>query len=305
VPVESDPAPLDEFIMKHVPVALDLEEELGEQTRRRRRREAAEAAAHAPENGDDATGESLSITEARDLSEDESLRVRKVLACAARMGGRFGKGLLAATLRGSRSAKISQAGLDTLSTYGILNDMTQDEITVYIDALVAAGCLTLTTGTYPTVSLSPLGANVMRERASVRLALPAPVISYAGGGTLSPAARARSLSSSGSVAVAARPGTVDETYALYEQGLTIEEIAAQRALTLITVEKHLADCILEGRPFDVSRHVGEEDRALIEVAVEQLGTERLKPLRDALPPHITYRMIRFAVADMQFMEKSE
>ena len=38
---------------------------------------------------------------------------------------------------------------------------------------------------------------------------------------------------------------------------------------------------------------------MIELAVEELATERLKPLRDSLPRHITYRMIRFVVADLQ------
>jgi uncharacterized protein YpbB len=33
--------------------------------------------------------------------------------------------------------------------------------------------------------------------------------------------------------------------------------------------------------------------------VEQLGTELLRPLRDALPSHISYRMIRFVVAALQ------
>ena len=33
--------------------------------------------------------------------------------------------------------------------------------------------------------------------------------------------------------------------------------------------------------------------------VEQLGTEMLRPLRDALPSHINYRMIRFVVADLE------
>ena len=93
--------------------------------------------------------------------------------------------------------------------------------------------------------------------------------------------------------------TVDETYALYQSGLSIEEISQRRGLTEITVEKHLADCILEGRSVDVSQYVSETERAQIELAIEQLGTERLKPLRDALPKHITYRMIRFVVADLQ------
>jgi superfamily II DNA helicase RecQ len=83
------------------------------------------------------------------LSDEEKLTVRKILACAARMGGRFGKGMLASTLRGSRSAKLSQMGLDQLSTYGILSGMTQDEILLYVDALVAAGCLHVTGGRLP------------------------------------------------------------------------------------------------------------------------------------------------------------
>src|SRR5205085_1374522 len=97
----------------------------------------------------------------------------KTLAWAARVGGRFGKGLLAATLRGSRSSKLAQAGLDQLSTYGILSGMTQDEILLYVDALVAAGCLHVTGGAYPTVSITQTGGEVMRERAPVLLALPA------------------------------------------------------------------------------------------------------------------------------------
>ncbi|MCA1592461.1 MAG: RecQ family ATP-dependent DNA helicase [Acidobacteria bacterium] len=301
-PPLDDASELDRFNMRHVPVALHLEDELGEQSRRRLSRVAAEGGRDEAGAFDESGGGTIGITEARELSEDESLRVRKVLACTARMGGRFGKGLLAATLRGSRSAKITQAGLGQLSTYGIMGDMTQDEILAYVDALVAAGCLTMTTGAYPTVSLSTLGSDVMRERANVKLALPPSSPSYQHAPARVASAHAASASSPGSSPrgfAEARVSTVDETYALYEQGLTIEEISAQRGITEMTIEKHLADCIVEGRAFDVARHVADEDRALVEIAVEQLGTERLKPLRDALPRHITYRIIRFVVADMQ------
>jgi len=286
---------LDRFIMKHVPVALDLEEELAAQSRARERREAAESRG---EVEDEDGADSIALTEPRELSGQETLTVRKILACAARMGGRFGKGMLAAALRGSRSAKLSQAGLDRLSTYGILSGMTQDEILLYVDALVAAGCLHVTGGAYPTVSLTQLGSEVMRERASVQLRLPQP---YAAPSYDEPdRARTRARASSTSAAPAApKVSTVDETYSLYEQGLTVEEICAQRGLTEITVEGHLADCILRGRAFDVSQFVSAEDRAQIEAAAAALGTERLKPLREALPRHITYRMIRFVVADLQ------
>ena len=98
--------------------------------------------------------------------------------------------------------------------------------------------------------------------------------------------------------------TIDETYALYNEGLSIEEICQHRGLTAFTVEKHLAECIMQGRLFDISSHVSDADRALIEIAIDQLGTQLLRPLRDALPPHINYRMIRFVVADVQRAEQS-
>ena len=285
------PRDLDRFIMKHVPAGLDLEEELATQSRSRKRREAAEGTFVDEE--DDGDG-SIAVTEPRELSEDERLTVRKILACAARMGGRFGKGMLASALRGSRSAKLSQAGLDQLSTYGILSGMTQDEILLYVDALVAAGCLHVTGGAYPTVSLTPEGGEVMRERATVQLRLP-PL--YTAPVHASPSSRPSPRAAA--APAAPKTNTVDETYALYEQGLTVEEICAQRGLTEITVEGHLADCILRGRPFDVSQFVSAEDREHVERAAARLGTERLKPLREALPRHITYRMIRFVVADLQ------
>lgn len=275
---------LDAFVRKHTPIALDLEEELTEQARINRAREKAESPI------EDEAAE-ISVTQARALTEEEALLVRKILACAARMQGRFGKGLLAATLRGSRAKNVLDAGLDRLSTYAILDDMTQDELLLYIDALVAAGCLNTAGGAYPTISLSAFGADVMRERAGLELAIPDTA--------LSTIARSTTGQTRPAASTEKRPRTVDETYALYCEGLSVEEIAQRRHLTEMTIEKHLADCITAGRPFDMARHVTDEDRALIETAIERFGAELLRPLRDALPPHINYRMIRFVVADME------
>jgi ATP-dependent DNA helicase RecQ len=271
-----EPTSFDDFVREHVPVALDLEHELDESSRMRRAGEQAEDAATI------AASREISVTQARALTDEESLLVRKILACAARMQGRFGKGLLASTLRGSRARNVLQAGLDELSTYGILDDMTQEELMTYIDALVAAGCLKVTGGAYPTVSLTALGGDVMRERASVELALPETSLSALASTTFSHAPTAKASK-------AKAVSTVDETYALYTEGLAIEEICERRGLTEITVEKHLAECIMQGRAFDISRHVSDADRARIEIAIEQLGTQLLRPLRDALPPHFTYR----------------
>ncbi|HEV2913509.1 MAG TPA: RecQ family ATP-dependent DNA helicase [Pyrinomonadaceae bacterium] len=296
VPLDAATA-LDNFIREQTPVALDLDEELDRQSRRREARLRAESA-----RGESAAGpDAVRLTQARPLTDEESLLVRKILACAARMQGRFGKGMLASTLRGSRARAVTQAGLDRLSTYGILDDMTQDELMIYIDALVAAGCLNVAGGAYPTVSLSALGNELMRERASVELALPQTSLSRIAATTTLKAGPAAAAAAAASARK--QVNTVEETYALYRDGLSIEEIGERRGLTEITIEKHLADCIARGLDFDLSQHVDERDRALIEIAVDQLGTQQLKPLRDALPAHINYRMIRFVVADLQRAEQ--
>lgn len=300
-------APLDErtafddFVREHVPIALDLERELDEHSRMKRASEEAEEAASPEVASTQSRG--ISVTQARALTDEEGLLVRKILACAARMQGRFGKGLLASTLRGSRARNVLQAGLDRLTTYGLLDDMTQEELMAYIDALVAAGCLRVTSGSYPTVALTDFGGDVMRERASVELALPETQLSSLATAPFNSSPVTSQLAASKIKSKSA--STVDETYALYNEGLSIEEICRRRGLTEITVEKHLAECIMQGRAFDISRHVSDADRALIEIAIDQLGTQLLRPLRDALPPHINYLMIRFVVANAQRAEQSE
>ena len=68
----------------------------------------------------------------------------------------------------------------------------------------------------------------------------------------------------------------------------------------MTVEKHLTECIQEGRPFDIDAHVTPADRTLIEAVAARLGMERLRPLRDELPAHVNYRMIHFVVANIKY-----
>ena len=108
----------------------------------------------------------------RALTDDELLRVRKILACAKRMNGRFGRKVLASTLRGSAAKQVLTARLNELSTYGLLKEMSQEEIEIYIDALIAAGCLKVNGRQYPTISTTELGDRVMREQERVELILP-------------------------------------------------------------------------------------------------------------------------------------
>ena len=215
----------------------------------------------------------------RGLTTDESLRVRKILACAARMRGRFGKNVLASTLRGSAAKNVMQAHLNELSTYGLLKDLKQDDILLYIDALCAAGCLRVTPGEYPTVLITELGDRVMREQEQIELAIP-----EGGHAILTDEENAP-------------PKTAFQTLALHRQGLSIAEIARQRGLVPNTIEDHLVECLRAGLAVDVSKLVSANDRKQIQAAIDEHGAERLKPIHDSLPEHITYNQIRFVVAE--------
>jgi ATP-dependent DNA helicase RecQ len=87
------------------------------------------------------------------------------------MKGRFGKTLLAGTLRGSTAKNLMQAHLNQLSTYGLLSGMRHDDIMLFVEALCAAGCLQVSKGEYPTISITDLGNRVMREQEQIQLAI--------------------------------------------------------------------------------------------------------------------------------------
>lgn len=216
-------------------------------------------------------------TAPRALSDDENLRVRKLLACASRMKGRFGKNMLASTLRGSAAKNVMQAHLNELSTYGLLKDLRQDDILLYIDALCVAGCLRISTGEFPTISITDLGERVMREQERIQLALTDDGLAQDEEEPL-------------------LPHTALQTYTLFRNGHSVEDIARQRELVTNTIEGHLAECIAAGLPVDLTKLVSDSDRAEIEKAIAEHGSEKLKPIRESLPESITYNMIRFVVA---------
>ena len=88
------------------------------------------------------------------------------------MKGRFGKNVLAQTLRGSAAKNVVQARLNELTTYGILKDMRQDELLHYIEKLTLNSCLRLSTGAYPTITITESGERVMRQQEELLLDLP-------------------------------------------------------------------------------------------------------------------------------------
>jgi uncharacterized protein YpbB len=154
--------------------------------------------------------------------------------------------------------------------------MRQDDILLYIEALCTARCLRVSPGEYPTISITEFGDRVMREQERIELALTED--------------RERDE------AEPLLPNTTLQTYKLFRNGCSVEEIARQRNLVTKTIEGHLIECIVAGLAVDISKLVSDSDRTQIEQAIAEHGMEKLKPLHDSLPESITYNMIRFVVA---------
>jgi hypothetical protein len=151
---------MDQFIIDNAPTGNELRAEL------RKRAELNRATSGS------VTANEPEATRGRSLNPAEIIVVRKILSCVARLNGRFGKGTVAAVLRGSGSKQVIEHQLNRLSTYGLLKEMTQDDITGYVKALIQADCIAVGRGQYPTVSLTDFGREVMTARADVTLQVP-------------------------------------------------------------------------------------------------------------------------------------
>lgn len=111
-------------------------------------------------------------SDARSPTVEETVIIQKALCCVGRLQGRFGRGRITQTLVGSRAKEVLDAGLDRLSTYGLLADEGSDFVWNLLDALIAAGCIAVSNDQYPTASLTPLGYEVARGEKSVSVAIP-------------------------------------------------------------------------------------------------------------------------------------
>jgi ATP-dependent DNA helicase RecQ len=102
---------------------------------------------------------------------------------------------------------------------------------------------------------------------------------------------------------AAQVSPGEETMRLLAEGKTFEEIAQIRGRQVTTVVNLVADLVEKDRLEYRVEWVGEEAHRTIEEVVSRLGSQWLKPLREALPPEITYDQIRLVVASVRRREE--
>jgi len=98
-------------------------------------------------------------------------------------------------------------------------------------------------------------------------------------------------------AKASRPA--EETLKLLEEGRTFSEIAQIRQRTLRAVVSLVADMIERGDAEFQPGWLSPERYNQIAAACHQLGMDRLKPLKESLPPEIPYEEIRLVIARLR------
>lgn len=79
---------------------------------------------------------------------------------------------------------------------------------------------------------------------------------------------------------------------LFQAGKSVGQIADERSLSQSTIESHLLRCWEEGRVVDWDRLILPGYEELILRKAKEIGAERLKPLKEALPDEVDYLSIR-------------
>ena len=103
---------------------------------------------------------------------DKTLDAQKVISCIARMKRSFGATMIIDVLRGSKNKKVLDLGFNTLTTYGIMKNYSNEDLKTFINTLVSHGFLDVVEnigprGSFPTIKLNEQSLKVIRQEIKV------------------------------------------------------------------------------------------------------------------------------------------
>lgn len=217
----------------------------------------------------------------RKATSAEEKAALAVLDAISHLSYGVGRELLSKILAGSKGSGMERYYHHP--QYGTLRYMNAKVIKGLIDDLIRERYLQIESGQYPTLALTPLAEQAVRGRLAMG-------VSTAITGTPQPSSRPITRQDAGQ--------TTQETLRLFREGLSPDEIAAERGVTIGTVYNHLADLIGRGE-VQVSQVVAADTLKQIEAAVRDVGSFYLSPIKARLPEEISYGAIRCVVQAMQ------
>ncbi len=319
-------------------------------------------------------------------TEDVTILAQKILSCVARTKERFGARHVASVLRGSDNEMIRKWNHESLSTFGLVQDMTIRQLTATINQMADLGLLTRSNDSYATLKLNEESWRVMRGERSVRLPIAhlpvtrdekreaswigvdrglfdalralrkqiadersAPPFVIFSDASLRDMARRRpkSIDEFGSINgvgktklddfgdrfldcitkycqsnklasnMSAPPPAVHSVKAraltpvvlkareLFRTGVSVDHVADEVARSRGTVVNYLMDFIEAERPATITAWISETDYERIAAVVGELGTERLRPVFEALGGTVSYDDIRIVGAHISALADAE
>lgn len=115
----------------------------------------------------------ICLTESETL--DATIPAQKILSCVYRVaqrGRQCGIRMLCDILQGKENKSLKEAGYQTLSTYGLLGDISRIQLEHMVNTLIARGYLRMDTSQYATLSLAGAANAVLRGQEQVMMSLP-------------------------------------------------------------------------------------------------------------------------------------
>ena len=95
-----------------------------------------------------------------------------------------------------------------------------------------------------------------------------------------------------------------ESMRLFEEGLSLQEVAQSRELAESTVEAHLSYYVSQGK-LDASRFIDLMRVPAIQQARDKAERPGLSAIKEILGDSYSYREIRMAIAHLEYLEKRE
>jgi len=213
-----------------------------------------------------------------------------ILDCIRRVKIKVGKTKLAQILHGSKAQDITTFHHDKNVYYGRMAVVKQSDIEGLIEQLVEMKCIKVIGGEYPILALTPRGENAIQQKESITLKMPKSLQS-------SEINKAKAKLEAG--------GTVEYTAQLLARGMSVEKIARERDLTMMTIYGHCAKLIEAGK-LDVNQVIPKDIQEKIEKAIQKAdSTQFLSSIKSRLPEEITYEMLRCVLATRVPSQTSE
>jgi ATP-dependent DNA helicase RecQ len=103
--------------------------------------------------------------------------------------------------------------------------------------------------------------------------------------------------------VSKEPAPAEQTLRLLNEGRSFEEIARLRARQVSTIASTVASLIETGQVKLDPKWISPDAQPLIEAACMNLGVERLKDIKEAVPPYVSFDDIKLVVAHLRMQNR--